>query len=327
MFILCSCQGQRVDTNVLHPLDSRLLSTASLVSIDNSLPLLHNNTRIHIVGDTLILQDWQSTTYQFYGYDILKDSVMGCFGIFGNGPGEIIHPDNAYFDIKNRIMYVQESSSWVTKGFNLMEALCDSSYLAFTKVMEDTTYNSMSIPHDMHYVSDSCVICARYVPNDDWTQLNYTLGRYSLHDGVTRQLGSLSPEPRTRGHIGVFVHDSLIVEASSTHDRIRLYDFEGHLNLEIKGQNYNKRYDGRTLYYGHVVACEGLIFICYSGRDASDHRYGNWVVVLDSKGSHIHTIEFEDHITSMDYYSPLKRLYVSTDGLPQFGYVEISDIN
>lgn len=321
--MFCSCTGQNTDSGAEIKIQRDPTTPVALVPIDSLLPMLHSNTRIWIVGDTLILHDTQSTSCLYYAYDLCADSLMGHFGVFGNGPGEIIRPGNAYFDRDNKVMYANETARLEVVGFNLDDAIADSTYLAFSVVKEDTTLHQVAIPHDMHYVNDSCIVCARYIPSADWSSLSYTLGRFSLIDGITHHLGDLPPEPNTRGHIGLSVADNLIVEASSTKDRIRFYDLSGKLLATITGPDYEEHYNGRNLYYGKAVIGDGLVFAEYSGLNILQHRYGNRIVVLDTHGKYITTLEFEDHLTGFDYHPASGRLYVCTDGSPQFGYFEV----
>ena len=47
------------------------------------------------------------------------------------------------------------------------------------------------------------------------------------------------------------------------------------------------------------------------------------IIILDFNGNYLKTMRLNDRIVDMVYHEGTGRLYVSTDGDPQFGYIQI----
>ena len=85
MSALCSC-GQSVGSaQTVHQSKRDNIMEVRLVSIDDSLPPLHNFCGLNLLGDTLIVNDHKSTDKVLFAYDIKTGHYIGSFGNFGAG--------------------------------------------------------------------------------------------------------------------------------------------------------------------------------------------------------------------------------------------------
>jgi len=130
--LLCSC-GQSKDSAVeIHSGSRENVTTVTLTSIDDALPMIHSDARLTLCGDTLIINDYKSTDKQLIAYDLNNGKHLGSFGMYGQGPGEISNFGGLFYDSKRGIIYGLDLSRWQISGFNLREAIADSTYKAFT---------------------------------------------------------------------------------------------------------------------------------------------------------------------------------------------------
>ena len=320
--LLCSCAKSN-EATVVHAGSRDNVTTVTLTSIDDSLPPIHSDARFSVYGDTLIIRDRKSTDKMFKSYDMNKDKYLGSFGLYGQGPGEIANCVNTFFDNAHGVMYGLDLSKWQIVGFNLKEAIADSTYKAFVKI-KLTDHGGRAIMSPT-YINDSTVLCSVYVPNETGMSLSSTIGRFNMLTGEMILMDSIATSGRHTAGMVVSIPHSLIIETGSTHDRIRLYNMDGNLIKTIYGPAYEERHDGHTYYYSSSIIAGDKLLSVYSGMDARKQVTGHEIIVMDLDGNYIKTLDIGARIASIAYHDKTDRVYVSQDGEPQFGYFNLSE--
>lgn len=322
-FLVCTLLSCQLDNGMEKWQDSRnIIEEAVIVSMDDSLPPLHAFTKIRILGDTMIFHDIESTDRQFLGYDLENNKCLGWFGIFGNGPGEIANFGARFFDYDRRILYGMNGNQWSIMGFELDKALSDSMYKAFEKV--SLAKLDLRVPiNQIFYVNDSTVICHMYQMNENWTRSTSRIGRLNLENGSTEVIDNYVPEESTLFDLALSIKDSLICATYSTNDQINLYNLDGTLKKIIFGPDYHNPRIRKVYYFNNPVICGDKICVVYQGKSDRTFSSGRNIMIFDLEGNYLKTLHCGMHIICMDYHKKTNRLYISTKGDPQFGYIQL----
>lgn len=321
--LLCSC-GRNNEATVVHAGSRDNVTTVTLTSIDDALPMIHSDARFTLCGDTLIIRDRKSTEKQLLAYELNNGQYLGSFGMYGQGPGEIANFGAIFYDSKRGIIYGLDLSRWQISGFNLREAVADSTYKAFTKVkMTDRRGGPFTTPF---FINDTTILCSVYVPDERGMKLISHVGKFNLMTGKRLLLDSIDDVIGNAGLITVSPTDNLMIETGVNHDRIRLYDLKGNLRKTIYGPDFSERYDGRAYYFSEPVIAGDKILAVYSGKDFRKNGTGHEIVVMDLDGNYIKTLDVGARISSIVYHGKTDRVYVSEDDEPQFGYFNLSEV-
>lgn len=322
--LLLSCRGGGSNT-VTRSGERNNIETVEVVSMDDLLPSMCSNTHFLIAGDSLIFHDYHDTNLQFKVYDLVGNRYVGAFGKFGNGPGEIANFTGGFYDPSHRVLYGMNCNQWNIVGFDVAKALNDSTYGAFVKMKMD--YMTKPRPFlSPVYIDDSTIICVFYIPDEKWKGLTAQLGILNLVSQDVVDWTQTRWEDESRCMAGVSVEDSLIVTAYSTHDLLFFYDLSGNLKRTVYGSDFeDKHRSGFYYFYGKPIIADNQIFCIYVGDDIREVGNGQDIVVMDLMGNYIKTLRTGLPLKEIAYHPTTNRLYLSTDGDPQFGYIELSD--
>ena len=322
--LLCSCRQSNDSVAEVHSDSRDKVTTVTLNSIDDDLPPIHSDARFYISGDTLYINDYKSTYLQFIAYDLNNAKYIGAFGKYGLGPGEIANFGSLFFDRHRGIMYGMNLAKWEIDGFDIKEALADSSYKAFVKVK--LTENDERPINHATYVNDTTIYCAVYVPEEHGMQLSSHVGKFNLLSGKSEILDSVAEPGRHTGVIEVMPSQNRIFEIGITHDRIRIYNLDGNLIKTVYGPDFKEKHDRRTYYFASTALAGDKLLAVYSGKDARHKDADREIVVMDLDGNYIKTLDIGARIASIAYYDKTDRVYVSQYGEPQFGYFNLSEV-
>ncbi len=291
----------------------------SLVSIDEELPPLHSLVHMLTLGDTLIIMDNKSQDRLFHAYDVNKNKYIGSFGKFGNGPGEMAYIGGIYLDDKG-ILYGLNTAQMKLQGVDVKMALKDEEYKAFQKTRLDES-GYLVLFSSPHFINDSTVICSLFT--NDASEFVTHVGKFNPNNGATSVVVSIPSAGNGRSLIAVAPDKDLIVETSMLEDRIRLFDMDGKLSRTIYGPDYgDKDKTGISCFSDPIIAGD-RIYVNYNGEHAGTRTMGTDIIVMDLDGKYLKTLRFDAPLGAMIYHEKSNRLYLSTEGEPQFGYLQL----
>lgn len=320
--ILGSCGKSDGSPTVSYSAERDNIEHRELVSIDSALPLIHSESRLYMSGDTLLICDNRSRGNLFYAYDVVQEKYIGSFGKYGAGPGEITNFGIFGINSERGILYGVDYNRWVIYGFNIAEALSDSTYHPF-KVMDFYKGDGTRPICREAYLNDSTVYCAVAVPSADYRAVGYHLGRFNPLTGKSILLDSINPDPFS-GWLCPNPAKNEIIELSLDFDRIRFFDFDGNLKRTIYGPDY-KDYNRRITYYGSPIILGDKIYATYQNGDFNDPDLGHQIIVMDLEGNYVKSIDLGVHVANISYNPTTRRIYAETWDEPQFGYFKIDD--
>lgn len=325
LFILCpvfwSCKAKTGHPEVETVEKRDIEEMVQLVSIDNTLPPVHSNSTLLVSGDTLLIYDGKQSDNLFAAYDIVRNRYIGSFGKSGSGPGEMSYLGGLYTD-GNGTVYAINTGRMCLQGIGIREVLLDSTQKAFDKVRLDKS-DYMTLFVTPHYVNDTTVLCSLYGPGE--SGFTSRLGRFNPMTGSGTFIDTVSSGDVGKCQVAADLKQNVIVTTGYTHDRISIFDAEGNLKKIIYGPDYQEQHDGATYYFSSPVIAGERLYVSYNGEDArKEHTvYGKNIIVMDLDGKYVKTLRLDARVNDMAYHEKTNRLFVHTDGDPQFGYIQL----
>ena len=317
VFFLAACGNTGVTEYHEGKRDNVIDGTSLMISIDDNLPPIHSLAAPIMAGDTLIIQDYRATDHMYTAYDIYNDSTIGRFGKIGGGPGEVGNPLFCFYNRYDRNLYVGNGMRGKISCLYLPEAVSDSTYDAVDRMPMDFT-KGILYPH---VINESTVMCTTY-PN-----LSTRVSRIStlnLNTGEITVIDSLAPDDNIRAGIVVSEKDNLIFSADKQHDMIRLLDMDSNLRGIVYGPDYDENVEKDDYFFSDSEICGDIVASIYTGRNSENER--NKIILTDLDGRYLKTLLFDATVWGMQYHDKTGRLYLTTKGEPQIGYIKLDKI-
>lgn len=297
--------------------DNVIDGTALMVSIDDRLPPIHSYSIPILAGDTLIIQDDRTTDLIFTAYDIYNDSTVGRFGRYGNGPGEIGNTLFSFYNKYNKNLYIGNGNRGKLSSFYLPEAISDSTYNATDRLQLDFSKGIL-----YPYVIDKAtILCTTY---SDLSSRISRISKMNLNTGEITVIDSVSLGDNERAGIAISEKDNLIFSVDKQHDMIRILDLDCRLISNIYGPEYDETTKDNDYFFSESEICGNVVASIYTGREQKKDRMH--IIITDLDGKYIKTLRFEDSVWGMQYHDKTNRLYLTTNGEPQIGYIELDKI-
>lgn len=294
-----------------------------LVSIEDNLPDMHSATLLTMIGDTLLLQD-KKGELQFTAYDIYADTTLGRFGKFGNGPGEIANFGGIFYDSKSKILYGNEGNRSTISYFYLPEAISNPDYNIIDKFRIGFVESLFA---SAHHINDSTIICAAAFPGSD-SPAETQLATFSLITKKSTPFDSVSYYDRARFALTLSLEKNRIYAADFNQDVISIYSLEGKLLRRIFGPDYTGRVMEKYSAFSKPHICGNHLIVRYSGHkpETANKTISKYLIVTDLDGNYIKTLDLDFTVHTIAYHAKTNRLYLSTDGEPQFCYLNLDDL-
>jgi len=251
----------------------------------------------------------------------VKGEYIGSFGKYGDGPGEMANLGACYL-APDGILYATNNNHMKQQGVEIDKALQDSTYKAFDKVRLDTS-EGLLLFLTPTYVNDTTVICTLYKSARDGFETH--VGRFNPMTGTACVLDTLGGKDVGKSLVATDVARNIVFAASSTHDRIRIFDLDGNLKKTVYGPDFKEKQENGVIYFGQPVIAGDRIYVSYKGTEISDVGFGSDIIVMDLNGKYIKTLHNESPVSGMAYHEGTGRLYLCTYGDPQFGYIQLDD--
>lgn len=297
--------------------DNVIDGNSLMVSIDDNLPMIHSFSVPILAGDTLIILDYRSTDFLFTAYDIYSDSTIGRFGKYGFGPGEAGNPLLSFYNKYNKNLYLGNGNRGKLSSFYLPEAVSDSTYDAVDRLTMDF-YNGILSPY---VIDESTVLCTSFT---DITSRSSRLSKFNLDTGGITAVDSINPFEGTKVGLAVSEKDNLIFSGDKQHDLIRILSLDGKLRGLVYGPEYDENVEEYDYFFSKSEICGNQVASTYTGRNLEPER--SIIIFTDLNGKYIRTLRFDATIHGMQYHNKTRRLYLTTVGEPQIGYIELDKI-
>ena len=320
---MSSCFSDNRDVTERHEgTRDNIIEVSQLISMDNNLPEIHAVTSLYVIGDTLLFGDWMTRGPVFTAYDIKRDTVIGQFGKFGNGPGEIANFGAVFYDPKTQNLYGANANQGKIVGFHLPEAISNPDYDAFEKCKMDFQ-NGNNAFISPHFIDDTTVICCVYIPDKETRGIISRIGRLNLKDSRVDIIDSTKAIAKSRCHIAVSPEKNVVLSVDNNHDLIKIFNIDGKPLSYIYGPDYEDDPPRGKRYFSKLLICNDKMLAVYSGESTRNSNKN--ILIFDLDGNYLKTLRFPYSINSFVYHPGTDRLYLNTDGETQFGYINLQE--
>ena len=288
-----------------------------MVSIDDNLPFINSFAAPTMAGDTLIIVDFRSTDLLMTAYDIYSDSTLGRFGKYGNGPGEVGNPLIRIYNKYDNNFYFGNGNRGVMSTFFLPDAVSDSTYDAVDKMNMDF-YQGIQSPY---VIEKSTAICTSW---SDVNSRDFRISKLNLDTGDVTLLDTVTSEDKMKMGIAVSEKNRRIYAFDRERDLICIYDLDGKLCKKIYGPEYDSDVEEYEYFFSSGVICGDKVAVTYTGRKQDTDR--GQIILMDLDGRYLMTLQFDSTIHGLAYHDKTNRLYLTTTGEPQIGYIELDKL-
>lgn len=316
--VLVSCDKKTTNEYYEETRNNVIDGTSLMVSIGDKLPPIHSFAVPIIAGDTLIILDYRSTDRMCTAYDIYNDTTIGRFGKYGSGPGEIGNPLFRFYNKYNKNLYIGNAMRGKLSFFHLPEAVSDSTIDAIDGPTIDF-YRGILSPY---VLNDSTVLCTAY---SDLRSRDSRLSKLNTHTGELTMIDTLTNGDKVMAGIAVSEKDNLIFSVDRQHDLIRILDLNGKVLRRVYGPEYDENAEEDDYFFSVSEICGNQVASTYTGRNLEKER--SIIIFTDLEGRYLKTLHFDETIHGMQYHDKTRRLYLTTKGEPQIGYIELDKIN
>ena len=318
MLVVVGCHHR--DTT-LWPDSADMEVNASIESLEDAFPPLHSFTTLMLCGDTLIVHDSRNREAQFLAYDVIQNKYLGAFGKYGDGPHELANSGPFVYDDSRGIMYVDNCNKWEIIEYKLSAALSDSTYQYKLKVHLDESKGRQPLNY-AYYVNDSTVLGTVHICNEDFTSQTTHIGRLNMLTGEVKVIDHIGDEMNSRSALAVIPEHDRIVAFGMTHDRIRIFDMNANLTKEIKGPRFQAEHERGMQFFCSPIVADDKIYVLYMGNDDIIGE-GDVIMEFDIDGNYQRYMKFDTQLNDMVYHPTTKRIYLTTRGTPQIGYLQL----
>lgn len=317
-FVLASCSGHSVTEYHEGTRDNVIDGTDLMVSIDDHLPPINSFATPVLAGDTLIILDYRSTDLLCTAYDIYNDSTIGRFGKYGAGPGEVGNPLFRFYDRYGKNLYIGNGNRGKLSYFHLPEAISDTTYGAVDRLPIDFT-KGILYPQ---VIDESTILCTTY---PDLSNRVSRISTLNLETGEITVIDTVSDGKNAKFGIAVSQKDNLIFSVDKQHDMIRLLGLDGTLRGIVYGPEYDENAKDNEYYFSVSEICGDKVASIYTGKDSKIDS--NKIILTDLNGRYLKTLLFDATVWGIQYHDKTDRLYLTTKGEPQIGYIELDKIH
>jgi hypothetical protein len=285
--------------------------------------LIGSLSRLYIMGDYLIIGDYNSHDELIQIFD--KNSFSPVIGTayLGQGPGEIANMGHIGVDEANRRFFVSDHGKQRIFGYALDSVLADPSYMPEVKMK----MNEKQFPSRYQYINDTLSIGLIIEPigNNDFKP---SVAAWNMNTGEIKLMPYEHPDiEKRRITFAVSMKDSIYVECYDYHDLMTVCSLNGDLKYNIYGRNYNSIRSNKIHHYGTVAFCNDRIVASYSGKENfSDEYLPTKFLVFDLTGDYIQTLETGYRILDFCHDEANNRIIMAFDDDIQFGYLELDGL-
>lgn len=297
--------------------DNVIDGTSLMVSIDDNLPPIHSFAVPIMAGDTLVIMDYRATDFLFTAYDIYNDSTIGRFGKYGSGPGEAGNPLLRFYNKYDKHLYIGNGLRGKLSSFYLPEAVSDSTYDAVDGITVNF-YRGILSPN---VIDESNVLCTTF---SDITARDTRISNFNIKTGEITVIDSVAPGQEAMTGIAVSAKDDFIFSVDRQHDVIRIHNLDGKLRSIVYGPEYDEKVEKNDYFFSASEICGNKVAMTYTGRKLEPER--SVIILTDLEGKYLKTLRFDATIHGIQYHDKTGRLYLTTKGEPQIGYIELDKI-
>jgi len=241
----------------------------------------------------------------------------------GQGPGEITVIGYIGVNNKKKEFYVSDHGKQRIFSYPLDSILNNPYYMPDIK----KEIKNEQFPSEYEYINDT-LSYARLIEPTGNVGHHEAVGKWNMRTGEMEKIRYSHPKvDKKRISLAASLDNGILVECYHNHDLITIMDLEGNLKYNIYGSNWNKRDASQFHHFGGVVIRKNKIIASYAGGNMqTDDYYPSKLLVFNTDGDYVETLEIGYLISDFCYDEQNDRLIFNFNDIIQFGYLDMNGI-
>lgn len=324
LLLISACSSGGNEVEIYQSDRSNIVDVKPLIkAIDTDGLLLSDAIAPYSLDDYFAIKDHKSPGNMIYIFDGSSYKLLASTGRSGQGPGEIMGATmgDLIWDGERRELYVPDFSNYKVNGFSIDSVLANSDYLPYEK----SRLNDGMLPSDIVYVNDTLSYCGIIKPTS-FNSFDKVTGKWNMLTGDVEVLPYKYPDLyKYRYFVTASVEANTIVEANMLYDLVSILDLDGNLKHNVHGPNWATRGDGNQHFTG-VRMYGRFILASYDGTVYEDNNRATKIIVFDTDGNYVKTLDVGWGITDFCVDKMRHRLILSLDDDIQLGYLDLDEV-
>lgn len=284
--------------------------------------LIGGNVQLHLLGDYLIIGDWESFDKLVYVFDKNNFTYLASTAPKGKGPGEITLMGYIGVNEADREFYVADNAKYKIFSYPLDSVLNNPLYMPEVKM----EMQHEIIPGSYQYVNDTLCF-GEIIQGLGVNDFRPYTGRWNMKTGEIKLMKYEHPDvKKKRMDVAVSVENGLYAECYSRYDLMIIGRLNGELKCNVYGPDWSTEINGNN-HYTQAAFCGDKILAAYSGgHHASDAYYPTKFIAFDLDGNYLATLETGYKILFFCYDKGKNRIIMSLDDEMQLAYLDLDGL-
>ena len=286
--------------------------------------LIGGNANLYLLRDKLIIGDGQSAEQQIHIFDKNAFRYLASTAYRGQGPDEITLLGHIGIDEKRNKFYVSDHGKMKIFSYDMDSVLADPEHYSPNVKAE---MNMTQFPDCYLYMSDTLSLTRLITPTSVST----------FEDGVAKwNIEKMTFEPMPYKHPDInkkritFAASpelGIYVECYSRHDLMTICDMDGNLKCNVYGPNWdNGSGKVKKHHYGEATFCGDKLIASYAGGDYRTDYEPTKLLVFDTAGNYLKTLDIGRKIIHICYDKDNNRLIMNLNDEYQFAYLDLDGL-
>ena len=328
VFLLVGCDYSNSSDIHVKSRDNIIKVHDKVVEILTEEPFISTYSDVHLLNNHLIIKDWKGYDYLIHVFEKNTFAHVKSTGTIGQGPNEIANIGNIFLDEKKNNFYVVDQGKLQLLSYNLDSLLLMDDY-NFTTRMRIT---KKAYPSGCYYITDTFSIAKQLSFAENGGGAIESCGRWNMITGEFKK-GYIHPTQSTKAikthstHFDASEKQGIYVMCSRFFDVMTICNLDGTLKCNVYGPNWEDEKTDKMHYNMDVCIGGNKIYALYAGvhYDSLD-RYPTQMLVYDTNGNYLKTLDIGYHILNFCYDEDNHRLILHADDDIQFGYLDLKGI-
>lgn len=280
--------------------------------------------RLYLLKDYLIIGDSNSADQLIHIFNKNSFQYLASTAYRGQGPDEITLLGHIGIDEKRNKFYVSDHGKMKIFSYDIDSVLANPGHYSpdVKAVM-----NMKQFPSRYFYISDTLSL-ARLITPTSVSTFNDCVAKWNIE--------KMTFEPMPYKHPGIknkritfaaSLELGLFAECYSRHDLMTICDLDGNLKCNVYGPNWDGGSErSKRHHYGVAVFCGDKIVAAYSGGDYHTNYEPTQILVFNTTGDYLKTLNIGRKIIDLCYDKENNRLIMNLNDEYQFAYLNLDGL-
>lgn len=321
LFLLSACNPSQGNGLIVQSSRNKIEDISSKIhELPTGEMIMSGSSRMGSAGDHVFIVDYKSLDNAMHIFDASSLQYRKSVLPVGPGPEEITSIGEVCYDEGGSRFLVPDHGKEKLFVFDEGQLLQSDEF----SPQNEFSLLHEGFPSQFVALNDDEVLGIMVKPTSEST-FNQCMARYNLTSGKYQDY-AIHPElEKQRLHVAVSKENNLCVLSYRNRDLLVLTDLDGEVISEVQGPDWGDDFEKRRTF-GNSVITGDYIIASYSGKSSGADDNPTRLLVFDTKGNYLKTLETGQPILNICYNAKSKRLFMCLNSEPQFVYLDLKDL-